>query len=899
MMAQYLEIKTANPDCLLFYRMGDFYELFFDDAAEASRALGIELTKRGKHLGADIPMCGVPVHRADDYLQKLIRAGFRVAVCEQTEDPAEAKKRGAKAVVRREVVRLVTPGTITEETLLDARANNFLTALFRAPTATSRPAESFALASLDISTGEFLVSLVEGGDLTGELARIAPSEVIAGEDLTGEPRITAAIEQAGAALTPVPRTSFDSLAGERSLKERLGLATLEGLAPFSRPELAAVGALLTYVSLTQIGRAPALRPPRRDGARATLVIDAATRANLELVRAQAGTRRGSLLAAMDRTVSGAGARELASRIASPLTDADAINARLDAVGWLLAEPVLRREMRARLKACPDAARALARLTLGRGGPRDLAALRDALGAARACADALAGADSALTTELEGIAARLAAVDPAVEQALAAALDDELPLLARDGGFVRPGHRADLDEARSLRDDARKVIASLQAAYAAATGIKSLKVRHNNVLGYFVEVTAANGDALMRPPLNETFIHRQTLASAVRFTTMELAETQSKIIAARERAVAIELEVFASLLKQVAQSEAGIGDVAAALAATDHYCGLAELAEEQSHVRPQIDASTAFLIEDGRHPVVEQALAVHGEVFVRNDCRLGGSDGSSEGDGETPSDSRIWLVTGPNMAGKSTFLRQNALIVVMAQAGAYVPARSAHIGVVDRVFSRVGASDDLAGGRSTFMVEMVETAGILNQAGPRSFVILDEVGRGTATFDGLSIAWATVEHLHEVNRCRALFATHYHELTALANTLARAANVTMEVKDWNEEVVFLHKVVAGAADRSYGIHVARLAGLPGPVVARAQEVLRRLEGGERALSASDLVDDLPLFSAARPVSGSPEPALPSAVEEALAGANPDEMTPKQALDLLYSLKEALLTDERRG
>ncbi len=888
MMAQYLEIKAANPGCLLFYRMGDFYELFFDDAEAASRALGITLTKRGKHLGDDIPMCGVPVHAADDYLQQLIRQGFRVAVCEQTEDPAQARKRGAKAVVRRAVVRLVTPGTLTEDTLLDSKRNNFLTAVFRAPTSTAQPRETFALASLDLSTGELLVTQAEGGDLAGELARLAPSEVILGEDLTRDAQVHAAVERAGSSLTPVPRPFFDSLSGERTLKAKLGVAALDGFGAFERAELAAIGALLKYVDITQLGRQPALRPPQRQGPADVLVIDAATRANLELTRTLRGERRGSLLAAIDRTVTAAGARELAARLASPLKDERAIAARLDAVACLLEQASLRAELRGILKSAPDIARALSRLALGRGGPRDLGAIRGGLQAAERGAAALDAAQGpmGLPEACGAIARRLRSADQGLHAALDAALVDELPVFTRDGGFVRPGYRADLDENRSLRDESRKVIAGLQADYAREAGIKSLKVRHNNVLGYFVEVTATNADTLMAPPLCERFIHRQTLASAVRFTTTELAETEAKIMAAGDRALAIEMEVFSALAAQVTDAERALSETAAALAELDVYAGLAALAEEQAYVRPRVDASLAFAVEGARHPVVEQALGGR-EPFVENDCVLD-PVGRAQGEG-----GHVWIVTGPNMAGKSTFLRQNALIVILAQMGAFVPARAASIGIVDRLFSRVGASDDLAGGRSTFMVEMIETAGILNQATERSFVILDEIGRGTATFDGLSIAWAALEHLHEVNRCRALFATHYHELTALAHKLARVANATMTVKEWHDDIVFLHKVAPGAADRSYGIQVAKLAGLPPAVVARATEVLQRLESTEQR-SAEDLADDLPLFRAVQAPARAA--ASVSAVEAALAELHPDAMSPREALDALYRLKTLLAGGE---
>jgi DNA mismatch repair protein MutS len=887
MIAQYLEIKAANADCLLFYRMGDFYELFFEDAEIASRALGIALTKRGKHLGTDIPMCGVPVHAADDYLQRLIATGQRVAVCEQIEDPAEARKRGPKAVVRREVVRLVTPGTLTEETLLDSRSHNFLTALFRAPVKENHETV-YALASLDISTGELIASSVAASDLVGELARLKPGEVLVGDDLAGDAVLRRQIEEAPAALTPCPRAHFDSVSGERALKARLGVAALDAFGEFTKAELAALAGLLTYVEITQVGRPPLLRPPRKESAGSVLIIDAATRANLELMRSNHGTRAGSLLAAIDRTVTAAGARELASRLGSPLTDPVSLNTRLDAVTYLAHEPRLRHDLREALKAAPDLARALARLTLARGGPRDLGVVRDAILAAHALAAQLlcTGEVLGLPRELMGITERLAAAPSQVEQSLSAALDDTLPVNARDGGFIRDGANADLDEHRRLRDGSRQVIAGLQATYAEATGIKSLKVRHNNVLGYFVEVTALHGPVLTKPPHVELFLHRQTLANVVRFSTPELAELEARITQAADRALALELELFASLAEEVLADEAALSAASAALAELDHYAGLAELAVEENYARPKIDDSLVFAVEEGRHPMVEQMLRrTGGAAFVGNDCRLVTTDGA---------DTRVLLVTGPNMAGKSTFLRQNALIIVLAQAGSFVPAKSAHIGVVDRLFSRVGAADDLARGRSTFMVEMVETAAILNQASQRSFVVLDEIGRGTATFDGLSIAWAALEYLHEVNRARVLFATHYHELTALAEKLQGAANATVEVKEWRDEIVFLYRVVMGAADRSYGIHVAKLAGLPSPVLVRSAEVLSALEKADGRPKPSTLADDLPLFQAAK-ASLSGELDRATALEQALASLSPDAMTPKEALEALYRLK-ALLAGE---
>jgi len=892
-MAQFLEIKAANPDCLLFYRMGDFYELFFEDAVAAAQALGIVLTKRGKHLGDDIPMCGVPVHRADEYLQRLIKGGFRVAVCEQLEDPAEARKRGAKAVVRRDVVRLVTPGTLTEDSLLDAKARNYLTAIFGGQTANAAGAATIALASLDISTGEFEVGEVPAADFPGEIVRLAPGEVIAADRLLADEVVRQWIGIAGAAATPVPGASFDSLAGERLLKAQLGVADLHAFGAFSRPELAAIGALLKYVELTQIGRKPCLRPPRRAAPANRLVIDAPTRASLELLRSLTGERQGSLLAAIDRTVTGPGARELAARLSGPLREADAIAARLDAVAFLQENERLRDDLRAMLRTAPDIARAISRLALQRGGPRDLAAVRGGLAAARRCTDLLhkgAGAIG-LPDGLAHIARQLGACGGELQNLLVRALIDEPPHLRRDGGFVRAAFSPELDEARALRDDSRKVMAALESKYLDQTGIKSLKVRHNNILGFYIEVPAVAAKPMLSEPLAGTFRHRQTMAGAVRFTTPELVETEGRIVASADRALAIEQDVFAELAAAIAAEERGLGELATALAALDCEAGLAELASEQGYARPVVDDSTTFEIRGGRHPVVEQALrAAKAGAFIGNDCVLVAARSDAPTGFDEVTEARLWLVTGPNMAGKSTFLRQNALITVLAQMGSFVPAKSAHIGAVDRLFSRVGAADDLARGRSTFMVEMVETAGILNQATDRSLVILDEIGRGTATFDGLSIAWAVVEYLHEISKCRALFATHYHELTALAGRLPEVANVTMDVREWREEIVFLHKVKPGAADRSYGIQVAKLAGLPKPVTARAAEVLALLEKQDgKAAQGEALLDDLPLF-AARPRSHMPVDAGPSPLEAALAAVNPDELTPKAALEALYKLKD---------
>ncbi|WP_431311107.1 DNA mismatch repair protein MutS [Methylobacterium nigriterrae] len=874
MMAQYIEIKAANPDSLLFYRMGDFYELFFQDAEIASRALGIVLTKRGKHAGADIAMCGVPVERADDYLNRLIALGHRVAVCEQTEDPAEAKRRGPKSVVRRAVVRLVTPGTITEDRLLDPGRANLLLALGRRKV--SETAHAYGLAAVDISTGRFSLSEVGGAELAGAIARHDPREIVLSEAIHADPALARLWADLAVPVTPLGQGELEPHAAERRIREQFGVATLEGFGSFSRAEIAAAGAALLYIERTQIGARPPLNPPTREAGGATLSIDAATRANLELTRTLSGARAGSLLDAIDRTVSASGARLLAEHLAGPLMDLEAIARRHEAVAFLAEDRALRRALREALARAPDLARALSRLGLGRGGPRDLAAIRDGLDAAGAIAGLMAEAE-ALPARLGELAGHLAGADRDLVGRLRSALGDELPLSRRDGGFVRAGYQPEIDEARLLGQDSRKVIAALQARYAEESGCRTLRIKHNNVLGYYIEVPQAVGEACLKGLMRD-FVHRQTMVDAMRFTSVELGELEARIAGASERALALEATVFDDLAARVLAEAPAIADVAEALAGLDVSASHAELAVELSWTRPRVDDSLAFAVEGGRHPVVEAALRRTGEPFIANDCDLSG-----EGRG------RIRLVTGPNMGGKSTFLRQNALIAVLAQMGAFVPAAAARIGLVDRLFSRVGAADDLARGQSTFMVEMVETAAILNQATRRSLVILDEIGRGTATFDGLSIAWACLEQLHEANACRALFATHFHELTALSQRLARLDNATLKVAEHRGQVVFLHEVVPGVAERSYGLQVARLAGLPSAVIARAGAILKGLERADRDRPVRPRIDDLPLFASLAP----PPPPEPAPADDALGllldAIDPDAMTPREALDALYRLK----------
>jgi len=868
MMAQYLAIKAQHRDAILFFRMGDFYEMFQDDAVAAAAALDIALTKRGKHQGQDIAMCGVPVLAAEGYLLTLIRKGFRVAIAEQMEDPAEARKRGGKSVVRRSVVRLVTPGTLTEESLLEPRRANFLAAwaLVR---------EQAALAWADISTGEFRVMSCPMTHLAPELARLAPREVLLSEaHVANTGKI---VTESGAAVTVCARSAFDSTGAERRLCALFGVASLAGFGSFDRAGVAAMGALVDYLELTQRGKLPLLHPPQIEVSGEAMQIDAATRRNLEITTALSGGRDGSLLAAVDRTVTAAGARLLERRLSSPSCKLPVIAERLAAVSFLLEQSRFRESLRDGLRRVPDLERALSRIALDRGGPRDLAAIRAGLSQAEAIASRIpADAPAAIAVGAKALVGHGTLTD-LLERAVVA----EPPLVARDGGFITAGFDPELDETRRLRDEGRSVIAALQADYVAQTGIQSLKIKHNNVLGYFIETPTSHASRMLAPPLSETFIHRQTTAGQVRFTTLSLSALETRILNAGNHSLELEKQHYRALMDAVLAQSGVIGEAAAALTELDVVAGFADIAASENWCEPMVDDSHAFDVVGGRHPVVEHALRRQGgSPFVVNDCSLT--------PGPTPA---IWLLTGPNMSGKSTFLRQNALIALLAQAGSFVPATAAHIGLVGQLFSRVGASDDLARGRSTFMVEMVETAAILNLADDRSLVILDEIGRGTATYDGLSIAWATLEHLHDVNRCRALFATHYHEMTALAEKLAGVENATVTVREWQGDVIFLHEVHKGAADRSYGIQVARLAGLPAGVVARAKLVLEALEAGDREGGGHPqaLIDDLPLFRAAPPANATPTPPA-NPVATRLHSVQPDELTPIEALRLIYELKE---------
>ncbi len=885
-MQQFLAIKARHADCMLFYRMGDFYELFFDDAVKAASILDIALTKRGKHNGADIPMCGVPVHSHEAYLEKLIRAGVRIAICEQLEEPAEAKKRGYKAIIQRDVVRIVTAGTITEENLLDSRQANYLAAVVidsQARSGSMRSADRTALSKascesqqacsgsnnnyiiswLDISTGEFYLIGTTAQTISMELSRINPRELLIPETLTATPEL----QDFKSVFTVQPDSIFDSRRAQRLLKETFNIASLEIFGEFSPSELSVCGALLDYVKLTQKEAMPRLDAPRREYTGAHMLIDAASQRNLEIMTTLSGKRKGSLFSVIDETITSAGARLLAAQLSAPQTDVQVINERLDNVQLFVQQPDLRGSIRGFLKECPDIERALSRLCLARGGPRDVLTVAAGLNSAQSVRVVLELQSRELPQSLYAILPILGGHEVLTED-IRNTLNQDAPVFARDGNFIKYGYSAALDELRNLRDEGQKRIIALQQKYIELTGIATLKIRFNNMLGYFVEITQQH-----QSKITNDFIHRQTLANNLRYSTVELSELERKINEASGNVLKLEQEIFAKLLAEITAISEKIIATARGLAQVDVSTALAHLAVSRNYIRPVMEDSLAFDIRGGRHPVVEASLRDAGTAFMGNGCNLENTQ-------------RLWLLTGPNMAGKSTFLRQNALIAILAQAGSFVPADSATIGIVDKLFSRVGAADDLARGHSTFMVEMVETAIILHQATSRSLVILDEIGRGTATFDGLSIAWAVVEHLHNITKCRALFATHYHELTELTDSLPALSCHTMKVKEWKGDLIFLHEVAAGSADRSYGIHVARLAGLPSTVITRAADILHQLEKEQR--SAPALAASLPLFSYAPPAPSTISPELTALADE-IKNLSPDSLSPREALEMLYKLR----------
>lgn len=865
-MAQYLELKKEHPDSLLFFRMGDFYELFFEDAVIAARDLDIVLTKRGKNEGEDIAMCGVPFHAYESYLSRLIQKGHKVAICEQMEDPETAKKRGAKGPLKRDVVRIVTPGTLTEDSLLEPQHHNFLIAV------SPITGQEIGVAVTDLSTGTFLIESTTLSGLPGVLARLNPAEIVLPDRLMMEPSLYDNLAQWKRKLTPLPQARFDPDNGRRRLETIYNVQTLDAFGTFSQAEIRAAGALVDYIQLTQKAALRLLDRPRQLKAQMIMVIDAPTRRSLELHHTQSGQRHGALLDVIDYTVTAGGSRLLSLQLSAPLMNLTVIEERLDAVSYFVDNTKHRIFVRDTLEESPDMERALARLNFQRGSPRDLAAIRKGLALAMQLRSHLLDESSpesstALPQGLKKQVSRLGYHEDLVDK-LTRALKEELPPHTRDGGFIAQGYNPELDAFQYLCDNSREAMDRLQADYIARTGINTLKIKHNNIIGYHIDIGPSHASKVP-----EDFIHRQTLSSSLRYTTKELSELEQKVMAAQSQALDLELQIFADLVSDIQAQLDDILQCCRAMAAIDVGSALAELAIDQGYTRPILDESLMFSIQEGFHPVVSALLKEKGEdTFVSNQCNLNDN-------------TKIYLLTGPNMAGKSTYLRQNALITILAQMGSFVPAKKAHIGLVDRIFSRVGAADDLASGRSTFMVEMVETATILHQATERSFVILDEIGRGTATYDGLSIAWAVIEYLAKHNRCRTLFATHYHELTQLDHSIPQLVCYTMRIKEWENKVIFMHEVIPGQADKSYGIYVAALAGLPPEVIQRSTQILESLESEKK----TDGNVPLPIPTANPTLSTGLHP-----LEQKLLRADIDSLSPRQALDLLYELKVSIMS-----
>lgn len=856
LMAQYLKIKREYAEYLLFFRLGDFYELFFDDAVAASAALDIALTKRGKHMDKDIPMCGVPWHQSETYLSRLINKGFRVAICEQAGEIPSGKP--GKTIIERKVVRVITPGTVTEDNLLQSKRNNFMLSV-------AETQGGYALAWVDLSTGEFYLRDCDKTSLGNLLSAIEPGEILLPEKIMADADFAALWKSYASILSVQPNSRFNADGATTRLQRLYGVQTLDGFATFSRAALAASGALVDYIELTQIGAMPSLQWPRLQQSNQFMQIDAATSRNLELRRRLDGEYTGSFLSCIDRTITGAGARMLDNMLSQPLTDLNAINARLDVIEYFLENVELRKSIRAQLRLCPDIQRSFSRISLNRGSPRDLAAMQNGLAASGQIKTLLrSDKNPALLLEIS----KNLGDHAGLQQKLNSALGAELPHFARDGNFIAAGYSTELDYLRQLRDESQRLIVGLQQDYIRKTGIANLKIRHNNILGYYIEIPPKSADKM-----GPDFIHRQTLATAARYTTPALNEMEQKISKAAAQALAMELQIFDELVGMIKNHAASIQSCANALAALDVYTALSLLAEEENYIRPTLTDDLSFAISGGRHPVVEQSLRTKGQGFIANDCNLQKPPG------------QLWLITGPNMAGKSTYLRQNALIAILAQMGSFVPASKCVIGIVDKIFSRVGAADDLARGQSTFMVEMVETATILHQATARSLVILDEIGRGTATFDGLSIAWAGLEYLHDKIECRGLFATHYHELTELQSRLDHLACYTMRVKEWQNEIVFLHEIAPGAAERSYGIHVAKLAGLPPDVIARADQILHHLEQQKIGGDAAAVPE-----KSAPAIATMPE-NVKTLIDE-LSSLAIDDLSPRAALDHLDRLKKLI-------
>ena len=814
MMEQYLAIKNQHRDALLFYRMGDFYELFFEDAVVASKALDIALTKRGKSNGKDIPMCGVPFHSADNYLPKLIKKGFNVAVCEQTETVEEAKSKLKKGPLKREVVRIISPGTLTEDILLERTKNNFLGAI-------SILKDSICIAWVDISTGCFKSRQLSKQKnlsnqkqvLTNFLLRMNFSEILVSDDI--EFNIIA--EEWHHLLKKQSPSLFHFKSSLEQICKYYEIHSVEGLGTFNEGEIIAAGVLLSYLKLTQCGKIPLLSLIQSETDSETLEIDYFTQKSLEILTNLSGETEGSLISCIDETKTAGGSRLLKQRLIEPFFQINHIKDRHDLINWFLISSSKIADYQTFLKNIPDFERSLSRISLLRGTPKDLLSLSEGLLNVENILKTLtSGEYSETKPSLLNLIISNINIDYSLFLKIKNSLKQELPLSSKEGGFIRDGFDAELDYLRMLRSSEIEQISKLQKKYSELTNINSLKIKHSRMLGYHIEVRAIHDQSIRNVDM---FIHRQTTAQTSRFTTIELNDLETKILNSFDEAIKIENEIFNKFINEIINKGQHILSIAHSISELDIAIMVSNQVSDRNYTCPKMLKEKVLEIYEGRHPVVEQNMRFHKNSFVSNNCSLNKEE-------------IIWLITGPNMAGKSTYLRQNALIVIMAQAGLFVPAQKANIGLVDKIFSRVGASDDLAKGQSTFMIEMIETSLILNTSTDRSLVILDEIGRGTATFDGLAIAWSVLEHLHNVIKPRTLFATHYHELTELKESLNNISCHKMSIKEWNNSIIFMHKILDGEADKSYGIHVAKLAGLPFSVTKKASQILNHLENDKK-------------------------------------------------------------------
>ncbi len=878
MMDQYLEIKSNYSEALVFYRMGDFYELFFEDAKTASSELQITLTTRGKHLDQSIPMCGVPFHAAEGYINTLIHKGYKVAVCEQTESPSEAKKRGYKSIVKREVVRLITPGTITEDSLLVSNNSNFLISLNELRNETTA-------SWVDISTGDFFVKGLKIDDISSLFARLKPKEVLISEGLLE--KVHTFINTDNLVITPLTSSSYNSMNAEKKLLEQFQVKSLDGFGEFTKPMIGAMGSIIDYLQITQIGKSVVLNSPILETHSTIMEIDPATRRNLEITKSLSGDIKGSLLDCLDKTITSNGKRLLESRLSAPLTNINNINERLDAVEFFLENESTTTKVRELLKKCPDFGRALSRLALHRGTSQDLISVKNGLIVSRELALEVFSENSQTPPLVQRIVDNISAFKTLIDL-LESSLTEKPVVIADKVSNIAEGYNVQLDKYRRILSDSGDIIIKMQLALAEETKIPSLKIRHNNVLGYFIDLTIKNAEKLSETYLSEKFIHRQTTANSKRFTSHHLSEIERDIRSADMKSSELENSIFYEIKSSVVANASTINAAAKSLAELDFFASLAEVSKCENWIRPVLSNGTTFEVINGRHPIVESSLkSKSNNSFISNNCEL------------KETEKRILLLTGPNMAGKSTYLRQNAIIALLSQVGSFVPAEKAHIGVIDRIFSRIGAADDLAHGHSTFMMEMIETATILNQASEKSFVILDEIGRGTATYDGLSLAWSILEYLHDKNNCRSLFATHYHELTSLEKTLKHLCNFSIDVKEFEGELIFLHKVTEGSAKSSYGIQVAKLAGLPSIVTDSAAKILSKLEENSKqkeAFTSLDKDEKGPEY-----IHYAPKPEIEyksstiinNTVLKSLENKNLDEISPLEALEILYEIKKMWL------